>query len=590
MLHLVRVVLLNLLQTRTTIFNICISSKIIPGYLCKLNSPCILNPQLRVMKKILCFSALLCILLISCQQTDKKINLLLNKAQLPSQLFTIDINKDTTLKTANGAFITIPQGSLTGASSSSVQLQIKEAYSMEQIILAGLTTQSNGKPLSSGGMIYINAIDQSVKISKAIAVKLPTTFIDKRMQLFKGDTDANGKINWVKPDSLPANAQTMALEAGRQLFMNNCASCHAIGKISTGPDLAHILARSPNKKLLYEYTRNNQLIMTHGEDPYYRCLYAHWNKTQMNTFTSLTDKDLDYLYSYIENESKVRNLPVPKDDIRPCIDSCIMYWKIKNRLEDIKYKLSNDKVDMVVKEVINQATSSADNYIPDTITPQITTQLIDPIKKVQPVYNQSLYYQFNIQTFGWYNIDHLLDAQNAVECNLTVTVGGQYKENINLYLVIPSEKIFTDGGLLDGKKNTYGFYTSDGKIHLPLNTKAYVFAIGEFEDKIIFAKQEFLIVQNQDFEMSLSPVTKDFFNNSIKDLNLANMSFSVKETKNADTLRQIIKELKDVEKIKPVHCNCDCIINPPGAPTEFQDWENSHTDTSIFKNKDLFKK
>src|SRR5689334_4889042 len=81
----------------------------------------------------------------------------LNKDSLPSQFITIDNSKDTVVTTANGALIKIGKGSF---SKDKVQLEIKEAYSIEQMILSGLTTQSDGDILRSGGMIYVNTVDK----------------------------------------------------------------------------------------------------------------------------------------------------------------------------------------------------------------------------------------------------------------------------------------------------------------------------------------------------------------------------------------------------------------------------------------------
>src|SRR4051794_26838624 len=87
----------------------------------------------------------------SCQSNHNKLSRLLNKDSLFSQSFQIDNSKDTLLHTANGALIKIAAGSF---KQDKVALEVKEAYSIPQMILGGLTTSSDGKPLSSGGMIY----------------------------------------------------------------------------------------------------------------------------------------------------------------------------------------------------------------------------------------------------------------------------------------------------------------------------------------------------------------------------------------------------------------------------------------------------
>jgi len=494
------------------------------------------------MKRVFLLSFTLSIVLIACHHSDKKANSLLNKNNLQAQIFTVTINKDTTLKTANGAFITIPGGALAGTTAATVQLEIKEAYSMEQIIMACLTTQSNGQPLSSGGMIYINAVGgQSVTLIKALSIKIPTASLDKKMQLFKGDTDDNGNINWVKPESLPHNPQLDSLAAGQLLFSNNCAACHSIGQDGTEPDLAHILTRTPDKKLLYDYTRNNREVMARG-DVYYNCLYEKRCGTAMNLFPALSDEALDNLYSYIENTSTIRNLPVP-NDLRPCIDSFMLYKKIKEKLEAQKDKLTSGKVKMVIEKII---------------PPEPSADTVGPPRKIAPGNNQSLYYQFNVEAFGWYNIDILLKDANSVESKLMIRIQGEFKTNINLYLIIPSAKVYEPGGLLENKDDLYGFYEKDGTIWLPQSLKAYILAIGEAGDKIIFDKKEFFTATNQQFDMNLSVISTASFNATIKSMDLSNLQFSAKDTKIAAELRKTVQELKDVEKIKPKNCSCDC--------------------------------
>src|SRR5687768_16627210 len=131
------------------------------------------------MRKPLLIIGLLAVIVYACNQRGNTINSLLSTGKLPTQLFSIDISKDTTLITKNGALIRIPKGALS-ADENIVKLEVKEAYSMRDIIKAGLTTQSNGQPLSSGGMIYINAVgENNVRITQKISIATPTPFLEK---------------------------------------------------------------------------------------------------------------------------------------------------------------------------------------------------------------------------------------------------------------------------------------------------------------------------------------------------------------------------------------------------------------------------
>ena len=86
---------------------------------------------------------------------------------------------------------------------------------------------------------------------------------------------------------------------GKALFSANCASCHAVNKKLTGPALAGVEDRWPDKKNLYSWIKNNAAFLKTG-DPYANNLYNEYNKTAMNLFTNLTDKDIDAILAYIK--------------------------------------------------------------------------------------------------------------------------------------------------------------------------------------------------------------------------------------------------------------------------------------------------
>ncbi|MDI9357474.1 MAG: c-type cytochrome [Phycisphaerales bacterium] len=85
---------------------------------------------------------------------------------------------------------------------------------------------------------------------------------------------------------------------GKALFIQNCASCHAIDRQLTGPALEGVLDRWPNKKNLYAWIHNNQAFLKTG-DKYANDLYNKFNKTQMNLFPFLTDAEVGAILKYI---------------------------------------------------------------------------------------------------------------------------------------------------------------------------------------------------------------------------------------------------------------------------------------------------
>jgi mono/diheme cytochrome c family protein len=101
----------------------------------------------------------------------------------------------------------------------------------------------------------------------------------------------------------------VAAQDGKALFSQNCASCHAVNKKSTGPALAGVEDRWPDKTKLYAWIRNSAAFLKTG-DAYANNLYNEYNKVAMNAFPSLTDKEIEAILGYINTAAKTADTPV----------------------------------------------------------------------------------------------------------------------------------------------------------------------------------------------------------------------------------------------------------------------------------------
>src|SRR5450631_597632 len=476
----------------------------------------------------------------------------------PLETFSVivDLTRDTVIQTPGGVFSHIPANALDAGGATIAKLEIREALKMSDIIRAGLFTQTNGQPLSSGGMIQIEAAaGQSVKIIKSIGVGIPTTYVSPNMQVYKGVTAGNTVTNWTDPRPLIKNEQTLQIDTGKKLFAAHCASCHGIDKPITGPALAYI-SRLRNQRWLYAYTRNSKGD-SDSLDRYADCLYNEYGKTPMPEFRNLSDRQISALYSYIDNESKRLGLPLPADHLKKCVDSCIWYDTEHDRLTKRRSKLVGDNGSRVVKKETpspapapdySYPKTAPDNYIPPKMLP-----------KVNAPYYQSVYYQFSIQTFGWYNIDVLISETDGVKkSELIVRLQGSYTSEMNVFFILPSAKVFQEGGPLAGKKNEYGFYKVDGSIYLQQSVKATVMTMGERDGKLFFDMVSFQTSEKQTLTLSPAAVTKDQMNSMLKSLDLPDINLQVQDSKNGDAIRATDLQLKDLETFKPKTCDCNC--------------------------------
>src|SRR5262245_31220711 len=86
----------------------------------------------------------------------------------------------------------------------------------------------------------------------------------------------------------------VSAQDGRQLFNNNCASCHSPTKDMIGPKLGGILDKEPfngDVKKIVDWVHNATNLTT--TDPYFKNLKTQFGGVQMTAFPGMPDKDIE---------------------------------------------------------------------------------------------------------------------------------------------------------------------------------------------------------------------------------------------------------------------------------------------------------
>lgn len=84
---------------------------------------------------------------------------------------------------------------------------------------------------------------------------------------------------------------------GHALFSANCASCHAVNKVLTGPALAGVEDRWPSRAKIHDWVHNPPGFMK--TDPYTSGLHKQFGIV-MTPFPQLSDKDIDAILDYVK--------------------------------------------------------------------------------------------------------------------------------------------------------------------------------------------------------------------------------------------------------------------------------------------------
>jgi mono/diheme cytochrome c family protein len=508
------------------------------------------------MRKIIATLIICMAILSSCKSKKENIaSKYLNAGNLQEQLFTIDINKDTNLITQQGLKIKIDANSIE-ASTPTVTIQVKEALTLEAMLKAGLTTQTANGILSSDGMFNISTKEES-KIKKPLGISVPTIAVNKVMQLFKGKEE-NNNIVWEEPK--PIEMKTLEEPIGKALFMQNCASCHKVDQKLTGPPLAWTDQRfgkdSIGKQIVYQFINNPAAAAVSTS---YYCNQLREYGTIMTGFDGLlSDKDYDAIYQYVNVEARKLNIPETAGYRSSFRDSCYYHWKLYQQLYNKKDSLMGRNEPMTSINILPSVTNVP--VFPNNV--DTSRPISQPRDYVVPDIKKAAYYQVNIEAYGWYNIDVLLEEDDSIkESSLMVRLQMPVALKASIFLVIPDKKVFIEGGLLKDT-SSYGFYSKEGKIPLPQGQTMYLFAVGESGDKIYFSQTSFIAGLSQSINLELKETNKTTMVNAIAQLKLTDIKVEVKEVKNYKGIKALDSEL---ERLRLKLKDCDCGARDTGG-------------------------
>lgn len=126
------------------------------------------------------------------------------------QRFEISLSTGKAIECANGTLIIVPADAFLDDNGfviqNSVQLEVIEATRLSDMIAYNLTTLSNGKPLSSGGMLFIQPYSDGKKVNinpqRPLYIEIPTDDYNPNMQSWRGVVDDKGDISWEDPRDL----------------------------------------------------------------------------------------------------------------------------------------------------------------------------------------------------------------------------------------------------------------------------------------------------------------------------------------------------------------------------------------------------
>jgi mono/diheme cytochrome c family protein len=506
------------------------------------------------------YTFLLLILLFSCKTNTKLLGDTLSPANLETQTFEIDKNRDTVLISKAGCKIKIPKGTLV-CNDAVVSLQFKEAINIADIVLAGLTTTFNGKPLRSGGMIFLDYDKkQEVTINGKIEVSVPTNNYIAGMKAFDGAV-TNDSIKWQNPLPLANDSSSEQNAFGEMLFKAQCNNCHKPYQDYTGPALAGVTLRR-GKDWIYRFIKNPAGMIATNDTAH--CLFDKWRPIIMTSFPALNNEDIDAILAYVEAEAN-------KDSARA-----------KDFFKDEENERAKYNCEKLVLTCEDSCRLGLIDYrdIDDTTNNILTN--IEPIEENKPVANEpapalatdASTYTVEFYNFGWKNIDILLEETNrAAEISLNVKVNSTNNASKNCYLIIPKQNVFAEGSI-DSSTNSFVFNYEKNTLALPTGTLCHVIASQDGKTAW-FASNSFATLKNNNITLNLKETNAKKMLLEIKDLTSQNgkkrIIEAIKQMANTDSA--VVNKIDSTSRKENLPAGkkgkCDCNNWPEKVPMAF---------------------
>jgi hypothetical protein len=463
-----------------------------------------------------------------------------NELRSEQQSFSVSMKQHNSVTGANGVVVDIAPGVFVDANGNeveNVEVELLEALDIQSFIGNNLQTVSDGALLQSSGMFYVNATANgepvSLKDGNALTVQIPTNMVNGDMQVFYGNYDDNGTLNWT-----PVGGKTMAIDFNMSAVPLELLDYEGMSEeflVRGNPEVkSEILALNDPKyegtfiattefkarlqiHVLGAITNKDKAVFGQVMDIYKEHLDDNLYEADSLVAVFLTPH-------YNELMKKLRS----QDEEENSSESALKFAKAFVDLgESLWQNLTSFKNARLTRPMnfeklgITDSTSR-DELIKKGYTPADADRMlvlyrqngkvieglknqVDADEKQEELQN----YTVSVTKMGWVNIDRFLNDPLCAESDFKVNVlGADESMAVKLTLIFPIRNICVQAIYNEG--NLYSFTQKNGDLRkLPIGEEVYVVGLASKAEETFFGLTKFKIPTEGEFELSLEPATMD---------------------------------------------------------------------------------
>jgi hypothetical protein len=446
----------------------------------------------------------------SCRQSTEDTSINQELGKLPAALsdtlkkiggqiqnFEIDPSTGNTIVGQQGTIVLIPANSLVDEQGKPItertSIQLKECYSIKDIISSNLQTVHNDNILQTKGMIYLAASipgGKTVRIdkSKPVRIEMPVSPDISGAKFFKGERDENGNMNWISFEDPNKKLVPFPIKmiAPRPDF-----ECRPDFGFTQDPNIW----KDTNAK--YYYTNDNitkyenTLLATREFKERY---YSHCMSALAKIYIANLDKNMwevdELVVQYFIKDSTER-VDFELKNVPPGVNGG---KRTKEQEEAHQWLVDHEK------EYGHKMIETFKKFASQKLTKVDENLKIDTAKVKE--FNKA-FIAYEVIEFGWINCDIFYNDPNAEKVKLFV----QTNETPSIINIIFRDKRIILNGIEDGQNNFRFTQDREGYNKLPKGDTAIILAIGYRDNQIIFSSKEIIIGQNELEKLDMQIVT-----------------------------------------------------------------------------------
>jgi hypothetical protein len=424
---------------------------------------------------------------------------------LELQLFKANANEGAVIKGKNGTRLDIPKNAFTDSegkpATGEITIELKEALSMSDIVLGRLTTTSDGKMLSTGGMVYVNARQGDSKLSlaksKEITITVPTKDYKPEMLVFTGEKDENGSVNWTDPVDIIEKKKNVATERVTDVLLSEFYSEEPVAPVkpvkNTGGFVLNVNLSNP--ELLPEFVPFKDVKWKLIDE----ASYSNEDSKKVWSYVGVqrTEKEGVYLLTFRGVEGDIYK--TRKYDVIPVFEGKD-YEKALASYNEKFAAFEKEKKERIEWEKAEQAREKARQ---------------EKYEKINDAKNFTSSYIFNVKKLGWVNCDYFYKDKTATEVIVQAEVNNAEKKDVDAYLVLKKQRVCIPGYIDDS--GAFEFSNGAATIRMPLGITATIIAVTADDDgNIKYASKDVTIDKETLVALQLNTTTKEDIKKSLQ--------------------------------------------------------------------------